>query len=110
MQFVSTPDAGVPSAGVTNVGLVRVALVALTTEPEPVTVVGAYIKQRQFPAPSETNKPQSPATVVMFAAPGRIRLVALWVNVSAPAKRTNFQIPAETVPRPVMVVVPVMRT
>jgi hypothetical protein len=49
----------------------------------------------------------SPATVVMFAAPGRIKLVALWVRVKAPVKMMTFHTPALTVPKEVMVVVPV---
>ena len=43
----------------------------------------------------------------MFAAPGNIRLVALWVSVSAPANRTNRR-QCGTVPNDVIVVVPVI--
>lgn len=66
------------------------------------------LRQRQLPEPSDKKRPQSPAAVVMFAAPGRIKLVALCVSVSAPENTTYFVMPAAIVPRPVIVVVPVI--
>jgi len=69
---------------------------------------GQYETQRQLPEPSEMTMAVSLAAVVIFAAPGRIRLVALWVRVKAPANLRIFHTPAATVPNPVIVVVPVM--
>src|SRR5687768_12159406 len=46
----------------------------------------------------------------MFAPVGRIRLVALWVRISASAKIRQRSAPETTVPNAVMVVVPVMLT
>jgi hypothetical protein len=52
----------------------------------------------------------SPAAVVMFAPPGRIRVDELWVRVSAPANFTHALRPALSVAKSmsVIVVVPVM--
>ena len=61
----------------------------------------------QLPEPSERMIATSPAAVVILAAPGRIRLVALWVRVKAPEKVSTFLMPAVSVPNPVIVVVPV---
>ena len=64
----------------------------------------------QLPLPKETNVAVSPATVVIFAAPGNIKLVALCVNVKAPVNLTILRVPACIVPKPVIVVVPVTST
>ena len=64
------------------------------------------LRHFQLPDPSEIKRPVSPAAVVMFAAPGRIRLVALCVRIKAPEKVTYLVMPAEIVPRPVIVVTP----
>src|SRR3990167_745388 len=65
-------------------------------------------KQNQFPEPSDMNIARSFAAVVIFAALGRIRDVALCVSVKAPVNLTILQIPSATVPSPVIVVVPVI--
>ena len=69
-----------------------------------------YVTHRQFPEPSLRNTATSPAAVVMFAAPGRIRLVALCVSNSAPSNTIVRSIPASTVPKLLAAspVVPVM--
>ena len=52
---------------------------------------------------------QSPATVVMFAAPGRMSDVLLCVKVSAPENSMNLTAPVGAVePSDVIVVVPEM--
>ena len=49
----------------------------------------------------------SPAAVVMFAAPGRIRLVPLCVSVRMLSNTSRRRVPACIVPSAVIVVVPV---
>ncbi|OOZ38102.1 hypothetical protein BOW52_09310 [Solemya elarraichensis gill symbiont] len=66
-----------------------------------------YPIQRQLPDPKEVIIATSPAAVVIFAAPGRIRDVPLWVKVNASAKIKVRCMPAVSVPKPVIVVVPV---
>lgn len=69
-----------------------------------------YEVTSQFPEPRETARKQSLAAVVMLAAPGSIRLVALCVSVRDAANRPYLTTPAATVPKLVMVVVPVILT
>ena len=67
-------------------------------------------KQIQLPEPRDLKKPTSLATVTIFAAPGKIKLVALWVKVKAPVNLTVLSTPAAAVPKAVIVVVPVTST
>lgn len=72
------------------------------------TDAGSHAVQIQLPDPSDLNIPTSPAEVWMFAPPGRIRVVALWVSVKEPSNWHTRRIPAEMVPSPVIEVVPVI--
>ena len=66
-------------------------------------------RQRQWPAASLVKRAVSPAAVTILAPPGRIRLVASCVSVSAPAKRRKRSLLA-AVPKLVMALVPVTAT
>src|SRR5262249_18385124 len=60
----------------------------------------------QFPLLSDVAMATSPATVTIFAAPGRMSEVALYVNVRAPENLRTFNILMPG-PKLVIVVVPV---
>ena len=61
-----------------------------------------YEVHRQLPEPRLCKNTTSPAPATMFAAPGRIRLVALWVSVGVEAKRTIRSVPAGATPNDVI--------
>jgi hypothetical protein len=50
---------------------------------------------------------ESPACVVIFARPGRIKLEALYVNVKTQSNMSSKSVPAVTVPNELIAFVPV---
>ena len=74
------------------------------------TAAFVYLIHCQLPPPKLMNSAVSLAAVEMFAAPGRIRLVALCVSVKALENLTHRLMPLLTLSKAVIVVVPLIMT
>ena len=80
--------------------------VTAVTVPTGSPAAGKYPISLQLPEPSLTISTESPAAVIISAAPGRINVVALYCNVIGTSKfRMNLD-PAGKLPKDVMVAEP----
>jgi hypothetical protein len=111
VQLAKLPDVGVPNTGVVKLGDVIVCTPVKVLAPNPAFPLAyKYLVTIQLPDPRLLASYLSFAAVVIFAVPGRIKDVALWVRVSAPVNLPFLFIPSATLSNDVIVVVPDIST